>query len=157
MIDIFCDYFEGTFDNRMQAMSYPTKFAMIELVHEKLDNNRFRCTQRYYIDKIAYRKSIIEVIEQESNLLVKNYKEENQLTYLDGCDIIFEKISDEFHGKNLCKNCFVTWSEKQTYLQTQSILGNNYYHVIDKGYDINTDEHIWGSFNGPFQFVKTPL
>ena len=156
MIDKFCEYFEGTFNNKMQAMSYPTKFAMIELVHEKLNDNRFRCTQRYYIDKIAYRKSIIEIIQKESNLLIKNYKEENDLTYLEGCDILFELIGDEFHGKNLCKTCYVNWSGKETYLQTQSILGNNYYNVIDKGYDINTDKHIWGSFNGEFQFVKSP-
>jgi hypothetical protein len=141
----------------MQAMSHPTKFAMIEMIHEKIGENQFRCTQQYYVDKRAYRKSVIEVIPHESTLLVKNYKEEKELTYLSGCDIIFELIGDEFHGKNLCKTCFVSWSGKETYLQTQSILGNGYYHVIDKGYDINTDEHIWGSFNGNFQFVKSPL
>jgi hypothetical protein len=156
MIDKFCEYFEGTFHNKMQAMSYPTKFAMIELVHEKIGENQFRCTQRYYVDKRAYRKSVIEVIPQESSILVKNYKEEEELTYLPGCDILFDVVGDVFHGKNLCKTCFVSWSGKETYLQTQSILGNGYYHVIDKGYDINTDEHIWGSFNGHFQFVKSP-
>ena len=156
MIDKFCEYFEGNFNNCMQAMSHPTKFAMIEMIHEKIGENQFRCTQQYYVDKNAYRKSVIEVISQESTLLIKNYKEENGLTYLSGCDILFELIGDEFHGKNLCKTCFVSWSGNDTYLQTQSILGNGYYHVIDKGYDINTDEHIWGSFHGQFQFVKCP-
>jgi hypothetical protein len=157
MIEEFCQFFEGTFENKMQAMSYPTQFAMIELIHEKIDENKFRCTQQYYVDKVAYRKTVIEVIQQDSNLLVKNYKEGDELIYLSGCDIIFEKMGEEFHGKNLCKECFVNWSEKETYLQTQSILGNNYYHVIDRGYDINTDEHIWGSFYGHFKFVKSPL
>lgn len=156
MIDKFCEYLEGTFENKMQAMSYPTRFAMIELVHTKIDTNKFSVIQRYYIDKQAYRKSIIEVISQDNNILIKNYKEEG-LTYLPGCDIIFELVGEAFHGKNLCKECFVTWSGKETYLQTESILGNGYYHVIDKGYDINTDEHIWGSFHGSFQFVKSPL
>ena len=157
MIDIFCEYFEGTFENKMQAMSYPIKFAMIELIHEKLDDNKFRCIQRYYVDKQEYRRAVIEVIAQDTTILVKNYKEDGGLTYLPGCDILFESIGDEFHGKNVCKECFVTWAGNQTYLQTESILGNGYYHVIDKGYDINTDEHIWGSFNGQFQFVKMPL
>jgi CpeT protein len=156
MIDKFCEYFEGTFENKMQAMSHPTKFAMIELIHEKLDDNKFRCIQRYYVDKQEYRRAVIEVIAQDTNILVKNYKEDGGLTYLPGCDILFESIGDEFHGKNLCKECFVTWAGNQTYLQTESILGNNYYHVIDKGYDIETDKHIWGSFNGQFQFVKSP-
>jgi hypothetical protein len=161
MIDKFCEYFEGTFENKMQAMSYPTKFAMIELLHIPYGERKFRCIQRYYVDKKEYRNTIISVSQQDSIILVKNYKEEipetGQLTYLEGCDILFESIGDEFHGKNLCKTCYVNWSGKETYLQTQSILGNNYYHVIDKGYDINTDEHIWGSFNGQFQFVKSPL
>lgn len=153
MIELFCDYFEGTFNNKMQAMSYPTKFAMIELVHEKIDTNKFKCIQRYFVDKRAYRNAVIEVFEQGDKLLVKNYKEDG-LTYMDGCDIIFEKIGNEFRGKNLCKNCFVTWSDKQTYLQTSSVLGSGYYNVVDRGFCVDSHKHIWGSFNGPFNFKK---
>ncbi len=157
MIDQFCEYFEGVFNNKMQAFSHPTKFAMIELAHTKICENKFKVIQRYYVDKREYRNAVIEVISQDNSLLIKNYKEESdQLTYLDGCDILFEKIGDEFHGKNLCKECFVTWSGKKTYLQTESILGNGYYTVIDKGYDVSTDKHIWGSFHGSFKFVKSP-
>lgn len=161
MIDKFCEYFEGTFENKMQAMSYPTRFAMIELVHIPYGKYKFRCIQRYHIDKQQYLNTIISVYEQDFKILVKNFKEKTpetgKLTYLEGCDTIFEKIGEEFHGKNRCKECFVTWSRKETYLQTQRILGNGYYNVIDKGYDINTDEQIWGSFHGSFQFVKSPL
>ena len=161
MIDEFCEYFEGTFENKMQAMSNPTKFAMIELLHTPYGKYKFRCIQRYYSDKKEYRNTIISVYEQDSKILIKNFKEKTpetgELTYLTGCDTIFEKIGKEFHGKNLCKECFVTWDGKKTYLEIQSILGNGYYHVIDKGYDVNTDEHIWGSFNGSFKFVKSPL
>lgn len=51
MIDEFCEYFEGTFENKIQAMSNPTKFAMIELVHTPYGKYKFRCIQRYYFDK----------------------------------------------------------------------------------------------------------
>ena len=156
MIDKFIEYFEGYFNNQKQAFENPTHFAMIELIHEKIDENTFRCTQQYLVDKQAYRKAVIKVIPQEFSLLIKNYKEENGLTYLPGCDIMFTMIGDEFHGKNLCKECFVNWSGKETYLQTESILGNGYYSVIDRGYDINTHEHIWGSFHGQFKFLKMP-
>jgi len=160
MIDEFCEYFEGIFDNKIQAMHNPRHFAMIELVHTLYGKHKFRCIQRFYVDKRQYRNTVLSVYEQDSKILVKNFKEKNpetgELTYLKGCDTIFEKIGEEFHGKNLCKTCYVTWSGKETYLQTQSVLGKNYYNVIDKGYDVNTDEHIWGSFNGEFQFVKSP-
>jgi len=161
MIDTFCEYFEGTFQNKIQAMCQPTKFAMIELVHTSYGKHKFRCIQRYYIDKLEYRNRILFVYEQDFKIFIKNFNEKNpetgELTYLKGCDTIFEKIGNEFHGKNLCKTCYVNWSEKQTYLQTESVLGNGYYRVIDRGYDLNTDEHIWGSFNGSFEFVKSPL
>ena len=155
MIEEFSRYFEGTFNNCMQAMSHPTKFAMIELIHKKLDGNRFHCIQQYYVDKVPYRNTIIEVVQNDSHLILKNYKDEG-LTYLTGCDIIMEKQGSEFIGKNLCNECFVKWQDKQTRLQTTSILGNNYYKVIDQGYNLNNDEQIWGSYNGPFEFVKTP-
>jgi len=157
MIDTFCEYFEGTFNNKMQAMSYPTKFAMIELVHEKIDDYKFRVVQRYYVDKRPYRKSVVEIVPHGTDILVQNYKDDQELTYLPGCDILFNVKGEEFHGKNICKDCFVTWSGKETYLQTQSILRKDSYLVIDRGYDVYTDEHIWGSFHGHFKFIKSPL
>jgi len=161
MIDEFCEYFEGTFENKIQAMSYPANFAMIELLHTPYGKYKFRCIQRYYFDKKEYRNTIISVYEQDSKILIKNFKEKTpesgELTYLEGCDTMFEKIGEEFHGKNVCKECFVTFSEIETYMEIESILGKDYYHVSDKGYDVNTHEHIWGSFKGNFQFVKSPL
>lgn len=37
---------------------------------------------------------------------------------------------------------------------TESILSNDHYHVIDKGYDLDTNEQIWGSYHGYFEFDK---
>ena len=37
MIDKFCDWFEGEFDNWTQAASNPTKWAHIIVKHEKID------------------------------------------------------------------------------------------------------------------------
>ena len=158
MINKFCEYFEGQFNNQKQAFQNPIRFAMIELIHEKIGDNLFRCTQQYLVDKQAYRKSVIKITEQDSNLLITNHKEEfdGNLTYQPGCDILFEYKAGEFHGKNICNDCMVTWSGKQTYLKTESVLGDGYYRVIDRGYDINTHEHIWGSFHGHFHFLKMP-
>ena len=38
MIDKFCEWFEGEFDNWTQAASNPTKWAHIIVKHEKLDD-----------------------------------------------------------------------------------------------------------------------
>ena len=70
MIDEFCEYFEGTFENKMQAMSNPTKFAMIELLHTPYGKYKFRCIQRYHIDKQQYLNTIISVINANGKHII---------------------------------------------------------------------------------------
>ena len=44
-LDLFCDWFEGKFDNWGQASSNPTKWAHIFVVHERLEErnlNKFK-------------------------------------------------------------------------------------------------------------------
>ncbi len=152
MKDTFFEYFEGYFNNQKQAFKFPSKFALIELTHKKISSDSFLIEQNYVSEKDPYRKTIIKIIEKENYLLVKNYKEDN--TYLKGCDVIFKYINEEFHGKITCNDCFVPYQGKNTYLITESILGNGYYKVIDKGYDVETHNQIWGSFNGHFKFDR---
>lgn len=152
MKDKFFEYFEGYFNNQKQAFKYPSKFALIELNHKKLPDDRFLIEQKYVHEKHPYRKTIIEIFENNNYLIVKNYKDDN--TYLNGCDVIFEYINEEFHGKIPCKECLVQYQGKNTYLITESVLGNGYYKVIDKGYEVTTNNQIWGSFNGHFKFDK---
>ena len=52
MIDQFCEWFEGEFDNWTQAASNPTKWAHIIVKHEKLDEYKYHTSSRYsYMDK----------------------------------------------------------------------------------------------------------
>ena len=52
MIDKFCDWFEGEFDNWTQAASNPTKWAHIIVKHEKIDEYKYHTSSRYsYMDK----------------------------------------------------------------------------------------------------------
>jgi CpeT protein len=155
MIEEFCKYFEGYFNNQRQAFANPREFALIEICHDQIGDSKFRISQKYNIDPEPYRKTIVEVIEQDENhLVLKNFKDDQDLTPLPGCDIIFEYRDGEFFGKNICKECIVPRGIKTTYLMTESILSDNYYKVIDQGFDIETDEQIWGSFNGFFEFDK---
>ncbi len=152
MIEKFCEYFEGYFNNQIQAFSYPSKFALIELYHNKIDENKFHVKQKYSISSTPYRESIIKIIDNGSFLLLKNYKEDE--SELVGCDVLVVEKNGEFFGKNISNQCIVKNGDKETYLVTESILGDGYYKVIDKGYDLYTNEQIWGSFNGFFQFNK---
>ena len=152
----FISYFEGYFNNQAQAFYMPREFAMIELTHVKISSNKFKVTQKYIIDKEPYRQAIIEVTQKDGKILLKSYRDVEDQPYLEGCDVVFEYDSekDEFHGQNTCNECFVEKNGKNSYLLTEAFLGKDYYNVIDKGMDPETNEQIWGSYHGLFQFDR---
>jgi len=152
----FISYFEGYFDNQSQAFHQPREFALIELNHVKLSTNTFRVSQKYIIDQEPYRKAIIEVTQKDGKIVLKSYEDTEEQIYKSGCDIIFEydEELDRFHGVNACNECYVQKGDYETYLQTEAFLGNNYYTVVDRGLDINTNEQRWGSVHGFFQFDR---
>lgn len=154
MIEEFCRYFEGYFNNQKQAFANPSEFALIEIEHHQISSNKFKASQKYNTDPNPYRKTIIEVIEKKDYLLLKNYKDNEEMNYLSGCDVIMKYKDGKFFGKNSCKECIVPWGDKTTYLMTESILGENLYEVIDQGFDVESDGQVWGSFNGFFRFDK---
>ncbi len=153
MKKLFCEYFEGYFDNQNQAFANPHDFALISVNHKSIDQNKFRVTQQYVYESKPYRETVIEIFEQGNDILIKNFKSDG-LTYLTGCDTIFEFDGNQFHGKNMCDKCFIHRNGKNTYLMTEIYLGKGYYKVIDSGFDIQTNQHVWGSFNGFFEFIK---
>jgi len=153
----FISYFEGYFDNQTQAFNTPREFALIEVNHKKLSENKFSVTQKYVIDETPYRESVIEITEEDQKIILKSYKKEDKShTYLPGCDVEFtyNEDKDEFYGRNNCNECFVEKDDQTSYLMTEAILGNNYYHVIDRGLDPKTNKQLWGSFYGMFQFDR---
>ena len=153
----FISYFEGYFDNQRQAFHMPREFALIEVNHRKLSSNKFTVTQKYTIDENPYIDSIIEITQNDQKIVLKSYKKQGRKhILLEGCDIefIYDSSKDEFHGRNNCNKCFVPKNGKNTYLMTEAILGKDYYHVIDRGLDPETNKQLWGSFNGMFQFDR---
>mgnify|MGYP003333956097 FL=1 len=154
MLETFIEYFEGYFNNQTQAFTNPHGFAFIELTHKKVGDNIFHVKQNYLHETQPYRDAIIKVFELNDKILLKNYQPEEELTYMNGCDILFDWDGTEFHGKNMCNECYIHRGGRDTYLVTESFLGNGYYKVIDKGMDVTTNEHVWGSFNGFFEFDR---
>jgi hypothetical protein len=154
MIEEFCSYFEGYFNNQMQAFNYPREFAMIELNHRRIEGtNRFTVTQGYVMDGDPYRSVEIEVIDDSKNnqVILKTYKDDE---HIPGCDCVFQKVDNEFHGDITGKECFVQRGIKNTYMQSSAKLGDGYYHVIDQGFDPDNDEQLWGSRHGHFEFDR---
>jgi len=159
MIDKFCNWFEGEFNNQRQAFENPTRFAMIEVIHERIDEHKFSIKQQYMVDRVPYRQAIIEVVHlDERNLILKNYRDD--LTPLAGCDIMvsYSPENDEFVGGSQGNDCIIPWQDHgvmvNTYLSTQFILSENLYRVVDKGFSSETGKQLWGSQYGMFEFRK---
>lgn len=173
MIDEFNAYLEGQFDNKLQALSNPTRYARIKVTHVKIKDNLFYGEQAYnYMLLKPYRQFVLQPIEQSGVIKVINY-EINQpsryancknldnltlenLTERTGCATIFRKVDEVFHGEIEGCECYVNWRGIQTYLLNKIQLGKTHYFVSDKGMSKTDNSQIWGSQWGEFKFYKLP-
>ena len=170
MIDKFYEWFEGTFENKRQAFSFPAKFAMVRLIHRRV-GNLFYGEQAYnYQLHAPYRTFVLEPILEGDTIRIKNYVFQKNLykgfhnldtlaedlTHKKGCDSILHYKGKAFVGGVVGCECHVTWKDKTTYTRTECTLGSSYYHVVDKGYLLGTTEQVWGGKYGKFEFEKLP-
>ena len=150
----FHDYLEGTFDNRLQAMQYPTRYARIIITHEWIGGEWFEGKQAYYHSQDRpYRHFRMRVFPEGEKFRIKNY-DKNGDVYKKGCDTIFELVGSEYHGHNTDCNCWVNWKGTKTYLTNDIVLGYNIYKVMDSGIDPETGQKIWGSQWGHLKFIR---
>ena len=173
MIDLFCDWFEGTWENKVQAFSYPAKYAMVRLKHEKVPgtDSMFYGEQAYnYSIQAPYRQFVIEAIQDGDVVRVKNYdfakesfvgfknldqiKYDEGLTHKENCDTILKFDGKAFRGSVEGCSCYVDWQDQVTYVKNEIFLTEDKYHVVDRGYLLNTENQVWGGKFGPFQFAK---
>jgi CpeT protein len=171
----FLDLLEGTFANKLQAQSHPTRYAHIRVQHRKISDCRVYGEQAYnYLLNRPYRQFVIEVVAEKGHFRLKNYEIEDPkkfvlcqnlelitdeiLTYREGCDIIMEQIGHNAYrgGTSTCE-CWVTWQGVKTYVQNEVLLTETDYQVVDRGLHAETHAKIWGSDWGAFKFVKMPL
>lgn len=176
MIKQFYEWFEGTFDNKIQAFSYPSKFAYIVVRHKMVGDGLFYGEQAYFNTlNRPYRQFVMKVTDEHNGIVIRNYECVNknlylgfrnmdlvfapeQLTYKHGCDTIFKwrPEANQYLGEiEPGCNCTVMWSDKETYLKNAAGLGEDWYHVTDQGFDKETHQQIWGTRNGQFQFKRS--
>ena len=169
----FIDFLVGTFANKVQAQSHPTRYAHIRVSHRLIGENRIYGEQAYnYLLNRPYRQFVIDVVEEnEEEYRLKNYEiadplqfaqckrldeiTDDILTYREGCDVIMRKTGPKSYlgGTSTC-NCFVTWNGVKTYVQNEVGLTENEYQVTDKGMHAEENTKVWGSDYGAFKFVK---
>lgn len=171
----FLEFLVGTFANKLQAQSHPTRYAHIRVSHRLIGENRIYGEQAYnYLLNRPYRQFVIDVVESGEEYRLKNYEikdasrfaecnnleeiTDDLLTYREGCDIIMRKTGPKSYqgGTSTC-DCYVTWNGVKTYVQNEVTLTEDEYHVVDKGLHTESHQKVWGSDWGAFKFKRMPL
>ncbi|MFH7029708.1 MAG: chromophore lyase CpcT/CpeT [Heteroscytonema crispum UTEX LB 1556] len=169
------------FSNQEQAFENPPFFAHIRvcmrpLSLEVLSGVSFFVEQAYdYMLNDPYRVRVLKLVNTGSNIAIENYTVKNEenfygasrnlqllktltandLEKLPGCDMIVKWTGNSFKGKvEPGKGCIVVRKGQKTYLDSEFEIDEQKFISLDRGRDLDNDEHIWGSVAGPFHFVR---
>ena len=169
------------FSNREQAFENPPLYGHIQVRFRPLphlEEGSFLLEQAYAIaPNEPYRVRVLRTtLCPERGLIILNFAirddrrfwgaiddaerraqiKEDDLTLLEGCTYLVQESDNGFRGavEPGC-GCLVHRRNKTTYLVSEFVLRDGAMETIDRGYDPETHEHLWGSIAGPFHFERT--
>ena len=169
------------FSNQAQAIENPPFFAHIRVCMRPLPSGVLSGSCLYleqaydFMLGQPYRVRVLHFLPQEDHILLENYsfKEQDtvigaarkpeklttltadQLEKMPGCDMTVRWTGHSFIGKVVPgKNCMVVRKGKTSYLDNEFEITNERLISYDRGRDPETDELLWGSIAGPFEFEK---
>ncbi|BCU93983.1 MAG: hypothetical protein CM15mV3_2690 [Caudoviricetes sp.] len=71
----FIELLEGTFANKRQAQSHPTRYAHIRVSHRLIGENRIYGEQAYnYLLNRPYRQFVIDVVNRVTNIISRTMR-----------------------------------------------------------------------------------
>ena len=170
------------FSNEAQALANPPFFAHIRVCMRPLPDRLLGGTSLFleqaydFLPQQPYRLRVfkIHVVEDRIELAHYKLKEEekfygasrdpkklSQLTIddlekMNGCDMIAELHGNGFKGYvKPGKACIVVRKGKESYLDNSFEIDGDKLISFDRGRDLVTDELLWGSVAGPFNFTRT--
>ena len=174
-------WMSADFSNQEQAFANPPFFAHIRVCMRPLPVSLLSgislfVEQAYdYMLNNPYRVRVLKLLAVEDHIEIENYilKEANsflgasrdpqrlqQLTAdnlekLPGCNMLVHWTGHSFKGEvEPGKACKVVRKGQETYLYSTFEIDENKFISLDRGRDPATDERVWGSVAGPFQFVR---
>ena len=141
----------GHYTNKRQAQSYPTDWAYIHVLFEKLPNGKIESWSwhDYLGKKKAYRRSIHKLIESDDHIVLRTYNRESEVKY---CDLIFEYKNGWWESRY--NKCVIP--EKNMHLETYIKFNGSEYFSRDAAFNIETGDFLWGKKKeqGEFHFIK---
>lgn len=171
----------GDFSNYKQATANPRNYAHIHvffrpLPFEFFSGIGFYSEQVYDYDLWSpYRQGVHRLVDKGDHIYIENYRLKDSIIYAGAArelsilgTITHESIkrrhncSMEFRRKGECfignvepgKGCLLKRGGKQTYLVSEVTITANTWVSLDRGFDIDTNEQVWGSEHGSLCFEK---
>ena len=169
------------FSNQAQAFENPPFFAHIRvcmrpLPLELLSGVSLLVEQAYdYALNDPYRVRVLKLIATNDRIEIENYRVRDEAQFygatrdvkrlptlkadhlekLPGCNVRVEWTGHSFKGQvEPGKACMVVRRGVNTYLDSEFEIDGEKFISLDRGRDPETDEHLWGSVAGPFEFVR---
>lgn len=170
------------FSNQAQAYANPPFFAHIRvcmrpLPYELLDGIGLFLEQAYdfMLDR-PYRLRLIKFNLVDDGIELENFKVKDQEKFygasrnlelldtltadsiekMEGCDMDITWTGNSFQGQiKPGKACIVERNGRTTYLDNSFEITDGKLISYDRGRDPETDELVWGSIAGPFEFFAT--
>ncbi len=173
-------WMSADFSNQEQAYENPPFFAHIRvcmrpLPTELLGGISLFLEQAYdFMLDQPYRLRILKFSVVEDQIELENFKVKEQESFfgasraperlqkltpdliekMSGCDMTVKWTGNSFQGNiKPGKACIVERKGKITYLDNSFEINGNKLISYDRGRDPETDELVWGSIAGPFNFV----
>ena len=173
----------GDHSNWEQAIDNPPFFAHIRVGIRALpnpitDDGVWLFLEQAYDYELnhPYRTAVLHLIFQNDRIEMINYRLKNAETFfgasrdLDRLKVLDIDAIEQLQGCTQWvdradrqtfkvavepgKKCCINRKGVDTYLAIEFEVTENTYSSLDRGYDIVTDERVWGSIAGAFQFVK---
>jgi CpeT protein len=170
----------GEFSNAKQANAQPQSYAHIHvffrpLPFEFFDGVGFYSEQVYDYDLWApYRQGIHRLVDRGDSIYIENYGLIDPILYAGAarepsilntihsssierrlnCSMIFERKGKEFLGRVEGNQCLIPKEGRLTFLVSEVVLTESTWDSLDQGFDIDTQEKVWGSGHGALRFDK---
>lgn len=172
----------GDFSNQAQAFENPPLFAHIRvcmrpLPFELLDGPSLFLEQAYdFMLHNPYRLRVLKFVAVNDRIEIEHHTLDPETEFhgsarqpakletltraniikMPGCTMIAEWTGSGFKGYvEPGKGCQVFRNGKNTYLDNSFEIAEQKLISLDRGRDLETDEHIWGSIAGAFEFTQT--
>lgn len=170
----------GDFSNQKQAFADSKNYAHIRVFFRPLPWDFFSGIG-FYSEQVynhdlwtPYRQAVHRFVEQNGEVYIENYGLQDRIRYAGAgrdleilktispdcierryhCSMIFRWEDNLFRGRVEGKQCLFEKYGKQTYLVSDVELTETTFNSLDRGFDINTHEQVWGSTAGSLNFEK---